>query len=727
MGVAARLAGWNRWAPRGLAGPLGTLSDITFPATLLRIQVRIALGADLTADPSTWSWEEISPYARYTQAINIRQWRQDESPTTTPSSATLTLDNSDGRFSRRNPSGAYYGLLSKNTPIWISVDPGDGMHTRFDGFVNAWPARWDPSLTDATVDIECAGVLRRVSQGSVRMSAIRRTILATDPEAYWPLEDGADATFPAALRGVGMTKTGTITFASETDLAGAVTAPDVHAGTLYGTITGVSSTSWHIEFLHKQTGFDAAGSAVARLYVSSASHSIFRFFPPTASGDGPDVFITRLDDGTVTTALAGTNVTDSYAGQWHHYAVTAEQSGGNIVCKFYVDGTLNATDTTAGTLGEPTIFYGNHQVLATLTSISHVAVGSGTTISGAADGIDGFDTEQAHTRIRRLCGESDISFYSVADSSVAMGPQPVGSFPDCVREAEAADHGTLYERNWGLAYASRRERENQANAVLALDFDTPGIATAPEPTDDDQRTRNLITASNSAGGEGTFQATDGALGSDTIGVYDDAVSVNVPGDQLRNQASYGVNQGTVDEDRWPQIAVAVHNKPALTGPLTSLVPGSRVTAANPPDQMAPDTIDQVAEGYSERFDQFLWSVNLNLSPNAPYHVFKLSEDSGDTDPFVGYLVPDSCITAEDLTDVEINIDVTTTGALWSTTADNWTPGVVLTIEGEDVLLTAVSGASNPQTLTVTRSYNGVVAAHSTGVAIEFKSPGVLGL
>src|SRR6185369_11213579 len=98
-----------------------------------------------------------------------------------------TLDNRDGRFSRRNPTGPYYGQLTFNTPIWMTVDPGSGPVTRFTGFVNEWPTRWDRSATDSTVPIQCAGIMRRLQQGTDAKSALRRTITganATQPVHY---------------------------------------------------------------------------------------------------------------------------------------------------------------------------------------------------------------------------------------------------------------------------------------------------------------------------------------------------------------------------------------------------------------------------------------------------------------------------------------------------------------------------------------------------------------
>ena len=126
--TAVRWAAQDPYAQRNLPGPL---SPITFPTTLLRTKALIALGADPSADPVTWLWEDISTYIRYRDGISTSTGRADWSSTVKQGEARLRLDNSDGQFTRRNPNSPYYGLLSRNTPIWLSVDPGDGDHTRF--------------------------------------------------------------------------------------------------------------------------------------------------------------------------------------------------------------------------------------------------------------------------------------------------------------------------------------------------------------------------------------------------------------------------------------------------------------------------------------------------------------------------------------------------------------------------------------------------------------------
>lgn len=162
--TAARWAALDHRAPRNLPGPMGTLSPVTWRTTtpILVLSVRIALAADLTADPSTWSWLDITDRVRHTEGITYSDGRRDESSRVTTGSMRLTLDNAGGVFSRRNPKSPYYGMLSKNTPIWVCADPGDGMHTIAEMFVNEWPVRWDRSGNDSTTIIACSGVLRRL-------------------------------------------------------------------------------------------------------------------------------------------------------------------------------------------------------------------------------------------------------------------------------------------------------------------------------------------------------------------------------------------------------------------------------------------------------------------------------------------------------------------------------------------------------------------------------------
>lgn len=130
------------------------------------VSVHLALTADLTADPSTWTWDEdITTYVMTREGgITIRRGRLNEQVQAQPSTCTMLLNNRDGRFSRLNPSSTYYGRLRKGTPIRVRINPGGGLVTRFVGFVSEWPVEWDQSETDFWVRLRADGVLRRVGQ-----------------------------------------------------------------------------------------------------------------------------------------------------------------------------------------------------------------------------------------------------------------------------------------------------------------------------------------------------------------------------------------------------------------------------------------------------------------------------------------------------------------------------------------------------------------------------------
>ncbi len=720
MGLAARWAAQDRYALRTLPGPL---SPITFPSTLLRTKAWIALGADPTADPADWAWEEISTKVRYQSGVRIAKGRPDESSLVRPSSAHLMLDNRDGRFSRRNPTGPYYGLLSRNTPIRLAVDPGDGDHIRFEGFVNEWPTRWqDESMNDSFVPIVCGGVLRRLQQTEVTKSALRRTIPAAGTVGtYWPLEDQAGSTSAAGaiLDTLPMTVvSGTVTFGADSDVAGSLPLPDVSLGMLSGQVRNVGSDEWYCEFLVR-TAF--LGGAVARIYTNAADFTTIDIFPPSAAGDAVEYVVTD-DVGGVTTTVTGDAVAAAWENEWHLITLVFSQDGTDVTCLLYVDGAFEGGDVPTAILGKPTEFVPNYQFGSfAADSFGHIAFGEGADATSAENAMDGYAGEKAHVRIVRLCEEEGEVCITLAADSEPMGPQPAGGLVSLLRECEAADLGVLHENGFRLGYQSRLERYDQT-VGLALDFDLGQIAEEPEPADDDQRYRNRWTVGRSGGSEATFEdltlvALDGPAADET--------TINVAADtQLLNQASWRVHRDTVDEDRWPSLSIALHNSPELITAWTSLGYGARVTAANPPDEVAPDTIDAVIEGHTEQWNQFLWQADLNTSPGSTYMVGVWGEATGGE---AFYDTAGSELTAAFVTGTDTSMTVATTlGPIWTTTAANFPfdiecGGVVLTV-------TNITGASSPQTFTITQTpVNGVVKTLPIGEALQLANPTIWGL
>jgi hypothetical protein len=71
--------------------------------------------------PSTITWTDISPYLDLVKGVVINRGAADERSETQPGTATLSLENQDGRFTPGNSSSPYYPFVRRNAPIRISV------------------------------------------------------------------------------------------------------------------------------------------------------------------------------------------------------------------------------------------------------------------------------------------------------------------------------------------------------------------------------------------------------------------------------------------------------------------------------------------------------------------------------------------------------------------------------------------------------------------------------
>ncbi|WP_328465544.1 hypothetical protein OHA21_43865 [Actinoplanes sp. NBC_00393] len=93
---------------------------MAFPVTPLPLRALIAPGAD-PADPSSWSFVDITDDVRVADGVTIQVGRQDEGSQTDTTKVSATIDNRDGHYSRVNPLGAYFGRLGRGTPLEARV------------------------------------------------------------------------------------------------------------------------------------------------------------------------------------------------------------------------------------------------------------------------------------------------------------------------------------------------------------------------------------------------------------------------------------------------------------------------------------------------------------------------------------------------------------------------------------------------------------------------------
>lgn len=733
-GVAARLAGWAR-SHRNLPGPLlgASLAGLPFLTDVFganaRLLVEAAFGANVKANADTWSWTDITADVRYADGGRVTVspvGRADETSKSQPAGCVFQLDNTRGDYSK-SPASKWYPYIRRNTPIRVRVTlDGSSWYVRFQGYANGFTPSWDTSANLAVVSVSAAGVLRRLQQGTSPLkSPMYRAASALSPLAHWPLEDASGVTLAGSSVSNGLpltvTTAGPVFGKTGADApGGAVSAVEVTAGVLSGALAGTSTAGWAVSFAFR--GVKSAASATLGSEVNSVSwHANGYRWMLEIYDDDPDIIHGVLVGprqigseanrvSAVTADGTAANTERPLDGNWHTVVVQATQSGSNATVNLYYDGSLAATKTGAHTLGAlsgavacPDLTLFPVFNLDTF-EVSHIAFYETTTApTGVADATDGYTGESTSARLARLCTEEGVPLNVVGSSTTTMGVQGVDTFVNLLRECETTDDGVLYDgRSSGLSYVTREARYNAATALTAdMSADPPQVALPFVPVDDDQRNRNKMKVDRKNGSSATYEDATGTLGTSAIGVYDSSVTVNTEDDTgLLFRAGWEVHKGTVDSPyRYPALSLDLAAVPVLAPGWLAMDVSSRIAVANVTSkatQHPPGTLDLLLEGWSETLSPFDWAANANCSPYQPWRVGVI-EGTGDTawriDSGGSTLSAAAAVGATSLT------VAVTDGLLWSTSAGDYPRDI--NVGGVQVTATAVSGASSPQTFTVT--------------------------
>ncbi|MDM4721162.1 hypothetical protein QTQ03_16715 [Micromonospora sp. WMMA1363] len=603
--------------------------------------------------------------------------------------------------------------------------------------VPAWPIRWDVTGSDVWVPINGAGILRRLQQGSSPLkSPLRRAIAGAStvqsllPVAYWPLEDQSGTTRAASgLPGGGtLSATGDIAWATVAS-PGSAPLPDwsQETGSLTGAINGVMpGDDWCVRLLVQYTG--STDWDVLSVYVTDG---LYDEIAVEVSSSGVEV--TGIDRSPESSSLTLILVDfgDYSDGEPHWIEVWEYDAGsGDVGHALYIDGSLADSTSTSGTPGVPERLLVRSRSADT-AACGHVGVWraplAATWSLLIEQAIIGHVGETAGRRVERLCHEEGIACHIVGDpdESAVMGVQSTATLLELLRQCEDADGGILYEPRevLGLAYRTVRSLYNQP-VTLALTYGADGEVAPPlEPVDDDRYICNDVTASRSGGSSHQYEVTSGPLSvadpPDGVGRYDHEATLHVSADsRLPSQASWRAHLGTWDEARYPTIRVnlaALGNagKTALLADAAALDVGDRLTIADPPAWLPPDTIDQHVEGGTETLAQYVWDLRLVCSPAGPYQVGVWETSLYDTggcelaSPYVAG------------TDTSVAV-TTTVGSPWIDGSVSWD----WDIGGAQVRVTAISGTTASQTATVNAAtVNGVAKSIPAGTPVRLWSPG----
>lgn len=683
------------------------------------------------------SWHDITSVTLIRSPLS---WSRGWSPNTLePVAAQLSgaVTDPTGTYNPLDPNSTLYGLVGRNTPIRVKVA---GV-TRWTGEAS-WKPRRSPDGQDRWVEFTAGGLVQRLGRGATPLrGALERAVLAEGPLAYWPLNDGASAErFASGL------VDGQPLYVSGMHLAQvdgppgasgkypAVMESGSYVGSAFGQVSMAATGAWTVEAWVRASV--AAGVTTASAFflgwrTTGGEYSYWNAsveLLPTSSGilvngdtsDGSTEYV----DGTMNSTL------DIFDGNWHRIRLTAVQNGSNAEFTSYVDGVVGTTGVVVGanvgTITEIHLPYqwwtsGYTQAQVDAIQIAQITVYDSDPPDLYSAGI-GYTGEYAIDRINRLCGEEGVTVTTVgtAAESAPMGPQPVATLLDLLNETARTDGGILFEEAdaVSLKYVALPELYRQTPAVtLQHDVDlTPTL----QPVLDDQDVRNDVTASSTSVGQGRVVLETGPMSvlapPNGVGRYDTTLQVNPASEsQLSDIAGWFLSCRTSTAPRYEGLTIDIDASPAVA--VGSIEIGSVVTVTGVPDD--PEDPILLVTGISETATNHRRTVSLDAVQAQPYDVGVLDTE--------GFLDCGACTTNEALDTTETGVDVLIADACtWTHASGDF--GIL--VGGELMTVTAVSAVGGSlgaytQTLTVTRSVNGIVKSHATGAEVHVAEPFIL--
>lgn len=680
------------------------------------------------------AWHTVPVYTR--DQVSITRGRTDESGATPPSSADFTIGDRSGDHNPANPESALFGNASRNTPARITIDSAVRMY----GEAASWiPGRSTEPVNggqgDRWVAVKVTGIRRRLAQGKDPLKSAHQRSMTDVCTAYWPLDEGPGST-------IGRIATGTGGDFRKHLLTGENGSIEFGAGDLLPWLEkGVVLTG--------EVGIRAGGLAItpaASFGLTWVTRGVtgtsqMQFINPDGSGTVASVTcyssLSEVDVAVMGGSTAASILTEPFTDTAHMWYLQLQESGGNVNWSLFVDNTDTAlmTGTTVGvtldTIGEIRFRMANDPS-ATMT-VSHIGVLT-TLTSNIMTEFYGVVGETAATRFGRLCTELGIAYSVLGDdaTSTRMGPQYPGTFTEQLDEIERTDDATIVEAidSAELVLQLGNYRYTKA-AALTIDAAAYELAPPSAPALDDLRVHNDVTVKRRDGGDYRMVQETGpnnvqAPEDDPQGVgrvVGPGLTVNCENDLgLRDQASWLLHKGTVDKQRWVTVVVDLIATPSVAiadvGDRIKITGLELTTAPEDADLLVIGTVEYRRPGY-RRIEY----------TTIPYEAFKIASWAADDVTAANAQRRDTggCETAASFvagTGTSLQL-TTTSGPLWSTDSADYP--LNLRIEGVVLEVTAMSGASNPQTATVTQAtVNGATKTIPSGSAVSLADPAYYG-
>lgn len=644
-----------------------------------------------------------------------------------PAKITWTFYDPTDKWRPTNPESPLYGLAGRNMPVRVTVDGSTRAYAEASSF-QPEQELGGPRMVNLTAE----GLQRRLGLWTERLRSPLYRMLSAQPLcAYWPLEDGQDATAAASATSTApAARVVDVEFGDDNapgGAAAAVTLRTVGTSRIAGQVPiwTVPTNGYSIMFYFRLPTAVSSGSAVTLAEFRTAGR-VTRWVlginnSPTFSLDGYDSEGVAVVNRTV-------NVVEDPT-EWLAVQLETEESGGNVdyALIWHRVGNTNfwaVSGTYAGTAdraNSATLF-----APVADTRVSHLWVGDDSLpfVDGTFQLVSaGYAGETAGNRFARLLTEAGLDhFVSAPENTTPMGAQKGDTLLELIKEIARTEDGLVYDSKFAvrLTLKTRAELYNQT-PKLALTWPDDIAPPFAEMIDDDG-VYNHVTVSQRDGGEATAVLEDGPLSIQPppagVGEYRHDVDVNIADERdLPQLAGWWLNRGTAQGlgGRYPQVTVDLDATPSLTTAVNNVEIGDRITIAS----REPELISLLVLGIAEPVETHRRLVTFTCVRDTVFH-------SGLYDDGVTRYDSRSTTvkTAVTSSATAITFRTTDAGDLWSTTSE---PYDVL-IAGERLTVTAMGAASlvsgaYDQVATVTRSVNGVTKAQAVGAEIHIATPG----
>ncbi|MDH6111913.1 hypothetical protein P3T36_006904 [Kitasatospora sp. MAP12-15] len=194
----------NPWIRHAQAAPAGTGQSLAQQLNGAASTPRVYISFDPPYTPNP-AWLDVTSYVDQDQPITINPGRPDGLADPGAATCTLTVDNTDGRWTAGNPSSAWCGLIRKGA--WLRVDllPLSGTASRrFTGYITALPTTITGAGAQSQISASDVFVLLTQAPKYATMLVeewMSDTVGAPYIAGYWPLGEPAGATYASDVSG----------------------------------------------------------------------------------------------------------------------------------------------------------------------------------------------------------------------------------------------------------------------------------------------------------------------------------------------------------------------------------------------------------------------------------------------------------------------------------------------------------------------------------------------